>query len=180
LLVFPFLLLQHSAWAQCKLRIFIVAPPEEVHGEKADHLRETMEEFLKAGGVAAEVKVIPLTAADAKGFTGNTADGKLPELDLSPGAVAEVKVPVAAAKSKSRGSVWQHAPAEEKSQLSTVIETESGNSDLVVISLPGLEPINDQPFSPLSWLKAVDELVAAARRVIFIHQSGNEKVQFFA
>ena len=62
------------------------------------------------------------------------------------------------------------------SKLTGLIKQQSGDAELVVISLPRRRR---KCQNPGDWMESVDELLAGLRRVILVNESGQEKVQFF-
>jgi len=60
------------------------------------------------------------------------------------------------------------------SALAGLLATHSSDSALCVITLP--KKRHDQGAG--AWLKATEELVAALQRVIFVQESGHERIQF--
>ena len=61
------------------------------------------------------------------------------------------------------------------SRMTETLARHSGSSPLVIITLPQRQPGQDGSV----WMQSVDTLVGPLQRVIFIQESGKEKVQFY-
>jgi len=65
---------------------------------------------------------------------------------------------------------------EHGSKLTALIGHYSGSSPLVIMTLPK----KHANMTPAAWLTSVDTLASPLDRVIFVHESGQEKIQFFS
>ena len=97
---------------------------------------------------------------------GGGAGGEGVELSPNPSTAA------AAADDGATKKATRKGPA--PSALAGLLATHSSDSALCVITLP--KKRDDQAAG--AWLKATEELVAALQRVIFVQESGHERIQF--
>jgi hypothetical protein len=58
--------------------------------------------------------------------------------------------------------------------ITALLEEKSGNSPLVVLTLPKKR----QGQTAAAWLKSTEELVKPLKRCIFVQESGHERIQF--
>jgi len=65
--------------------------------------------------------------------------------------------------------------ASGESSMVAIIAKHSGDSPLVVLTLPKRREGHQ---SPAAWMAATEELVRPLKRVIFVQESGHERIQF--
>ena len=91
----------------------------------------------------------------------NREDGKYPEI---PQRGLDMKNPAVGLKSDKNGS-----------KMTALLEKYSGKSPLVIVTLPKRR----QAQTPHAWLQSAEDLVAPLKRVIFVQESGSERIQFY-
>lgn len=199
LLLMPYLLQQHSVWKKTRTRLFVVAQPDTDYVS----LKTLLAGMIASGGMVAEVEVLHVTKEDAPRFA--SAEGVMKaadDHDLKAGLTMNRFVSMEVAKhssepdigfegledggpanmSKARSispstSILDEIQKDSKgSKMTGLLEKISGNSDLCVMTLP--KKPEDQ--APGAWLESVNELTASLKRVIFVQETGEEKIQFYS
>ncbi|KAK3249873.1 hypothetical protein CYMTET_40719 [Cymbomonas tetramitiformis] len=203
LLLIPFLLTKHKTWSKTKLRLFVVVGFDE----NTDALSHSLELMLLAAGLTAEVKILQMqegeapryhtvnrTVAfplDAKPNMPKKDKGALMELSKYISSVA-IEVSEDAQDTKTAdpdSSLQQPSPILQAdpvpphinkdkygSKLTGLLKEKSGDSALVLISLPRVRPAQGAE----EYLDSLATLVADLPRVVFVQESGDEKVQLYA
>ncbi|KAJ1445563.1 amino acid permease-domain-containing protein [Pelagophyceae sp. CCMP2097] len=179
LLLLPFLLMKDKVWGSCILRLVVVsARGEDAHG---DDLDEAVKAMLKAGGVIVDVVVLRVSRQDAPRFKASPMhkeskrDVAYQEMNISEYIRPENRH---LDGSEHGGLPPSPTPTQDPlrpSRLTALIQDHSGDSELVVISLPP----RPTDMAADTWMASVDTLLTGLRRVVLVKESGREKVQFF-
>jgi potassium/chloride transporter 4/5/6 len=183
LLLLPYLLQQHRVWKPTKTRLFVVCAPST----NTDQLKNLLTTMVAAGGIVADVNVLEVDPDEAPRFQGNTRVLHKKDHALT-AALTKYVSEGTGQEPLGRGKKNETAeePAEEprlppsevvtaKSGMKHILEAHSAQSPLVLVTLP--KRCDAQ--SEHSWLESVEDLVENLQRVIFIQESGHERIQFF-
>jgi len=155
MLLLPYLLQQHRVWRACKTRLFVVASPDT----DLTALKKLLVSMVNAGGMTVEVEILCVDPEAAPRFAASTS---LTALDDKFGL-------------KGAGGI---APSEgakaESGDMVSILQRYSGDSPLVVLTLPKMQ----QGQQAGDWIRAAEKLVASLKRVIFVQESGHERIEF--
>mmetsp|Transcript_20607 Transcript_20607/g.60205 ORF Transcript_20607/g.60205 Transcript_20607/m.60205 type:complete len:350 (+) Transcript_20607:107-1156(+) len=171
LLLIPYLLQQHRVWKHTTIRLFAVAQPSM----DLTVLRRLLEGMMKAGGIVAKVQVLHMdpkkeprfshamqcSPAGGLQFDVDGLSVSASPIDTSAVEVADKDLPEDATGSKMAALLAKH----------------SGDSPLVLMTLPKRQ--HDAGQGASEWMESIDLLVGDMKRVIFIQESGHERIQFF-
>jgi len=192
LLLVPYLLSQHRVWKDTRLRLFVVTG----YDEDKTTFTVMLENMLQRAGLKAEVVVLQMDAADAPRFTNVGGKGPARGQISSISAVTDYLSGIALElgdgdgegedKSKTGGEeVSADGTRRSRSEsiasdmygsrLTGVLSRHSGDSALVMLTLPKLRP--DQ--SPRDYMASLDVLMSGLKRVILVQESGQERVQLY-
>jgi hypothetical protein len=139
--------------------------------------------MVAAGGIVADVSVLEMDPDEAPRFQGNTRVLHKKDHALS-AALTKYNPEDTTQELLGRGqknetaekpSISPTEAATSKSGMKHILEVHSAQSPLVLVTLP--KRCDTQ--SEHSWLKSVEDLVENLQRVIFIQESGHERIQFF-
>jgi hypothetical protein len=187
LLLLPYLLQQHRVWKHTKTRLFVVCAPST----NIDKLKQLLTTMVAAGGIVADVNVLEMHPEDAPRFEGNTKVSHKKDHALTT-ALAKYGGSESSTQLLGQGGAEIEAGngrktlAEEpkpfndgveggKSGMKQILEKHSAMSPLVLVTLPKRR----EGQSERGWIKSVEDLVENMQRVIFIQESGHERIQFF-
>lgn len=196
MLLIPYLLQKHDVWKMTYTRLFVVVTPDT----DAKELQGILEGMMTTSGMVARVKVIRMHAKDAPRYMGATL-GENPNVlrgkqftdiqekvaQMSPESgmdimkqesfdanLADVEAGEEKEKSEDESVLDQIEKDEHGSKLTGLMKHYSRRSELVVLTMPKRQ----QGQEAKAWLTSVEELSTACKRVIFVHETGHEKIQF--